>query len=150
MRPLWASCMALWASCIIFSGAAADTFVPLTRDETVVRLVLQESNGEPFYGLIAVAGSVFDRMDNSRWPSTADEVARQPRQYDGMHIPLKNYSPEQIELARSAVYLASIGARPCGTVYWFHATYVSPYWKSSYRRACTIGRHIFYTDPVKG
>jgi spore germination cell wall hydrolase CwlJ-like protein len=33
-------------------------------------MVLQEANGEPFSGMVAVAGTVFERMYDARWPDT--------------------------------------------------------------------------------
>jgi len=145
MRPLWASCIALWASCIIFS-AAAQEFKPLTRDEIVVRLVLQEANNEPFDGMVAVAGTVFDRVEDNRWPNTIRDVAYQPYQYEGMVRRIRPYSRAAITKARAAVAVSRDGARPCGRVLWYHNFTVYPKWAQSYKIACVIGGHIFYTD----
>ena len=153
MRPLWTSCIALWASCIIFP-AAADT-KPLTRAEPIVRLVLQESNNEPFYGMVAVAGTVIDRAEDSRWPNTVGGVAYQGNhtlrtaQYSGMAIPFKKYTKAQIQLARAAVEVARLGVRPCGRVLWFHTPWVSPGWAKRLDKSCRIGGHIFYTDKTE-
>lgn len=151
---LWASYkkFPLWASCIIFmvqcSGPVYAQFKPLTRSEPVVRMVLQESNNEPFYGMVAVAGTAFDRMEDKRWPSTLDNVVRQPMQYEGMSIRFKNYSVADIEMARAAVRIARAGVRPCGKVTHFHATYIQrpSKWPSKYKFICRIGNHKFYGD----
>ncbi len=147
--PLWASCMALWASCIIFSANAQD-FKPLTRAEPIVRLVLQEANGEPFDGMVAVAGTVFDRMADPRWPDTIKAVVYQNNgrvwQYSGMALRLRRYSQSSITKARVVVGIARLGGRPCGHVLWFHNFTVYPDWAESFKIACIIGGHIFYTD----
>ncbi len=39
-----------------------------------------------------------------------------------------------------------IGTRPCGTVFWYHATYVKPWWITRLSEKCRIGAHIFYGD----
>lgn len=143
MRTLWASCIALWISC---TPVYATDFKPLTRDEVVVRVVLQESNGEPFPGMVTVAGTVFDRAMDSRWPDTVRGVAYQPRQYSGMSIRIKPYTRSEVQRARDAVLVARAGYRPCGDVYWFHTPDVSPAWAKKLSVACVIGNHIFYTD----
>ncbi len=145
MKPLWASCIALWASCIIFP-AAAHEFQPLTRAEPVVRLVLQEANGEPFRGMITVAGTVFDRAADRRWPNTVRDVVYQPHQYEGMARMLRNYTQSEITKARAAVVWAKRGWRPCGRVLWFHNFTVLPVWTKSLHISCIIHNHIFYTD----
>lgn len=154
MNTLWASCTksALWASCIVLmlwascTPVPAATFKKLTRAEPVVRMVLQESNGEPFYGMVAVAGTAFDRRQDDRWPNTLKAVIYQPWQYTGMRLRLRNYSIADIERARAAVRLAKAGIRPCGRLLWYHTTYIAPRWIAGVNLVCTIGNHIFYGD----
>ena len=142
---LWASCIILLAQC---GTPAYAEFKPLTRSEPVVRMVLQESNNEPFYGMVAVAGTAFDRRSDDRWPNTVKDVVYQPWQYEGMSIKLKNYSISDIELARTARRVASEGVRPCGKVTHFHATYIErpTTWPKKYKLVCQIGNHKFYGD----
>ena len=121
-------------------------FKPLTRAEPIVRMVLQESNGEPFYGQVAVAGTVFDRMEDPRWPDTAKGVVYQPWQYTGMRHRLGLYSRANITKARTAVALSRRGVRPCGRVFWYHNPTVQPSWSYVYHKHCTIGLHTFYGD----
>ncbi len=35
---------------------------------------------------------------------------------------------------------------PTKGVLWYHADYVSPYWRRHFAEGPTIGRHIFYSD----
>ena len=121
-------------------------FDPLTRDEPIVRMVLQEAIHEPFAGLVAVAGVAFDRMEDRRWPSTDRKVVYQRAQFTGMGIRLRRYSQEQITRARRAVAGASFGFRPCGTVLWYHTHKVKPSWRKRYQLVCRLGTHLFYGD----
>lgn len=132
-----------------YQRAHADEFQPLTRAEPIVRMVLQEAAHEPFEGIVAVAGTALDRMDDDRWPSTAQEVIYQPAQFTGMSIMLRNYSESQIMKARAAVFVAREGHRPCGEVLWYHTVRVDPKWNKLpwVHRSCQIGDHIFYGNP---
>jgi N-acetylmuramoyl-L-alanine amidase len=121
-------------------------FKPLTREEPVVRMVLQEAANEIFAGQVAVAGVAYDRLTDSRWPATLHGVIYQPAQFTGMSIRLRDYSQAQITRARIAVAVAESGTRPCGTVLWYHTNYVSPSWRKRLARKCQLGVHIFYGD----
>ena len=131
---------------LLFPYVAWGDFKPLTRDEPVVRVVLQEAANEPFAGMIAVAGVAYDRVPDRRWPSTVREVIYQPYQFTGMSIMLRGYSQAQITRARLAVDQAAQGVRPCGTVLWYHTTKVFPSWRKRLAVKCQLGAHIFYGD----
>lgn len=130
----------------VFSGPAEVGFTPITRAETIVRLILQEAANEPFAGMVAVAGVVYDRMSDRRWPSSAQGVAYQPHQFPGMDIPLRRYSQTQVTRARMAATEAYSGTRPCGVVYWYHTTGVTPSWRKRLALPCPLGAHFFYGD----
>lgn len=145
----------LHASCVLFFAVISSAFSQehlssvkvLSRAEPVVRMVLQEANNEPFMGLVTVAGVALDRKEDPRWPNTKEAVVRQPGQFEGMQIKIRNYGRRAIARARIAVKVAARGYRPCGTVYWYHATYVKPRWDySKIEFACQIGEHVFYRD----
>ncbi len=125
---------------------------PLTRAEPVVRMVLQEANHEPYDGMVAVAAVALDRVTDRRWPSSENRVVRQPWQFTGMRIRLRDYPARDIAQARAAVEHARAGFRPCGPgILWYHATWLSPRpsWASAKLERCTIGQHIFYSDRKK-
>ena len=136
--------LALWGA--FFVSNANAHFKPLTRDEPVVRMVLQEAANETFAGQIAVAGVAYDRVTDPRWPSTLKEVIYQKAQFTGMSIKLRDYSRSQITQARLAVAEAERGTRPCGTVLWYHTNYVYPEWRKRLAAKCQLGAHIFYGD----
>lgn len=131
---------------VMYSPARGAEFEPLTREEPIVRMVLQEAANEPFAGMLAIAGVAFDRMDDRRWPSTDRKVVYQRSQFTGMQIRLRRYSQAQIMRARRAVAGAAFGFRPCGTVLWYHTYKVRPAWRKSYVRVCRLGAHYFYGD----
>ncbi len=121
--------------------------IPLSRAEPIVRMVLQEANNEPFKGMVAVGSTALDRIADSRWPDTAGGVVYQPYQYSGMALPLRKYTPDQVERARRAVHVARLGSRPCGSsVLWFHTLDVNPTWDAKMEVACVIGNHIFFRE----
>lgn len=129
----------------IVSVAHAE-FKPLSRDEPIVRMVLQEAANEPFAGMVAVAGVALDRVADRRWPNTAHDVIYQRAQFSGMSLKMRKYKRQQIIRARVAVAIAERGTRPCGTVLWYHTTYVSPRWNRRLNVKCQLGEHIFYGD----
>ena len=129
------------------SAMLASVFAPAL--EPLVFMLLQEANGEPYDGMVAVAGVALDRAEHGQWPNSLDEVLYQPRQFTGMQFDPKAYTPSQIDKAQGAALLARVGLRPCGPVYWYHATWMATYpaWTASpkVKVSCTIGDHIFYS-----
>jgi N-acetylmuramoyl-L-alanine amidase len=119
----------------------------LTGDNVLLRAVLQEAESEPLDGMVAVAGVALDRAADRRWPGTPRDVLLQPAQFEGMSRPLRNHSARARALAEQAVLLAVSGHRPCGTVLYFHAEWMTPSWDfEKIQPACQIGGHVFYTD----
>jgi len=125
--------------------ARAD-FKPLTRDEPVVRMVLQEGANEPFAGMVAIAGVAYDRAVDQRWPASVMGVVYEPAQFTGMDLSLRDYSQAQVTRARLAVVEAYLGTRPCGVVLWYHTDQVYPVWRKRLTVKCQLGAHIFYGD----
>ena len=141
--------MRTWIFCamMMISSSAWGDFKSLTRDEPVVRMVLQEAAHERFVGMVAVAGVAFDRAADYRWPASVRGVVYEPYQFEGMSLKLRHYSQEQVRRARAAVRAAKFGVRPCGTVYWFHATWMMPDWDfNKIEPRCRIDGHRFYGD----
>ena len=139
-------CGVILLAALLQVSAAHAEFRPLTREEPVVRMVLQEAANEPFDGLIAVAGVAFDRMKDRRWPSTEHDVIYQPAQFTAMDMMLGDYSEAQVVRARKATVLALRGIRPCGPVLWYHTVDVKPSWRTRFILRCRLGAHLFYGD----
>lgn len=131
---------------IVTNPVWGDDFRPLTREEPIVRMVLQEAANEPFDGLVAIAGVALDRILDRRWPASEHGVIYQPAQFTGMGIKLRVYSETQIMRARYAVAEAILGVRPCGTSLWYHTDEVTPPWRKQLIVQCQLGAHIFYGD----
>lgn len=131
---------------MICSYGQAMALKPLSRAEPVVRMVLQEAANEPFAGMVAVAGVAYDRVSDPRWPSSVVTVVYQSAQFTGMGIALRDYSRAQIMRARLAVVTAELGARPCGTVFWYHTVDISPSWNRMLYLKCQLGVHMFFGD----
>ncbi len=131
---------------IAVSRPAHGDFKSLTRDEPVVHMVLQEAANEPFAGMVAIAGVAYDRVFDRRWPSDLRNVIYEPAQFTGLGIALRRYSQAQITRARLAVTQAYLGARPCGTVLWYHTVEVSPSWNRMLYLKCQLGVHMFFGE----
>lgn len=138
--------LGLWFLLITPSTMDEQPVPALTRDEPIVRMVLQETNGEPFMGMVAVAAVALDRVVDSRWPDTDHGVIYQRHQFTSMTQRLRRYTNAQISMARRAVADARAGMRPCGVAYWYHATWMPqrPRWAVSATHQCIIGNHAFY------
>jgi len=136
-------------SCLFMftTGALAhDAAKPLTREEPIVRMLLQGAANEPLSGMLAVAGVVLDRVDDPRWPNTKGDVVYQPAQFQGMTKKLRKYTAAQLERARKAVTLAEAGQRICGKSFWYHPKQTNPKWHRTLQLRCGIGNLVFYGD----
>lgn len=110
-------------------------------------MVLQEAEGEPLLGMIAVAGVALDRARDGRWPDSVRMVVYQPGQFQGMDLPDREWTDRAIRRARTAVRRARSGERPCGTVLWYHTVDIRPAWVDGLTPVCVLGYHVFWNDP---
>lgn len=115
-----------------------------------------EARGESRKGQFAVASVVLNRVKNPRFPDSICGVVKQggyKKKYrcqfswwcDGLSDkPMNKQAWKQsIELARSV--LEKHHNDITAGALWYHADYVSPYWRTSMKRGPKIGRHIFYS-----
>lgn len=143
----WLVMTLIYASCHL-RHKVAGAEEHLSADNMLLRAVLQEADGEPFDGKVAVAGVVFDRVEDPRWPDTITGVLEQPYQFEGLTAPIRDQWRRNVADARDAIAAAQAGLRPCGTVLWFHYRGMIPHdWDySRIEIACVIGDHVFYKD----
>jgi len=141
--------LAAGALSLLSSSAVLSQEPPLRADEHLVRMVLQEAEGEPLDGMIAVAGVALDRARDRRWPDTVREVVYQPAQFQGLSLPDRAWTERAIRRARRAVRRARAGERPCGRVLWYHTVDVRPRWVEELTPVCVIGYHVFWNDPSR-
>ena len=115
-----------------------------------------EARGESTIGQRAVANVVLNRVNHPGFPDTICAVVKQggyKRKYrcqfswwcDGISDrPLNQRSWRQsVTLAREVLE----NKRKDNTLgaLWYHAHYVSPYWRTSMKQGPKIGKHIFYS-----
>ena len=111
-------------------------FVNEAERELIERVVMSESRGEPFEGMIAVAQTIKDRSD--LWGMTPVEVVTKPKQYA---MPFQGEVSTEIEDAVSLVFDQGYRAFEDATTHF--ATY-EPYWAEGKTSRGTIGRHFFW------
>ena len=108
-----------------------------------------ESRGEPLYGQLAVAETVINRSEDSRWPASYCGVVLQRSQFSFV----KNGRMPRINTSSAAWTRAKAIARIADNDLWesaasdavyFHAEYVRPRWSRSKTRLAQIDTHIFY------
>jgi spore germination cell wall hydrolase CwlJ-like protein len=113
-----------------------------------------ESRGEPIRGQIAVGQVILNRVRSPNFPETICGVV-----FQGQHKPGCQFSfacdgrtdtarnDAQWALAQDLAKQIMAGEHwlpELGYSTYFHATYVSPYWRGGMSRSDRIGRHIFY------
>ena len=113
-----------------------------------------EARGEPLQGQIAVGQVILNRVRSPQFPETICGVVYQGQLAPGCQFSFacdgKTDTPKNDlhwalaqKLARQItsgqVWLPEIGYST-----FYHADYVSPYWKSTMNKIDLIGRHIFY------
>ena len=130
-----------------------------------------ESSNQSDLGKLAVGLVTLNRVYSDKFPNTVCQVVKQAKfhQWSNSDIPIKNqcqfswYCDGRSDNIRDSVTYAKI----CNiatqlylnyhTTYditngslWYHADYVSPYWKKAVDRTVKIGQHIFYKDKDNG
>ncbi len=119
--------------------------------------IYHEARGESANGRLAVAHVVMNRVADRRFPDTVCAVIRQGGERvrhrcqfswwcDGRSDHPHHHQSWTLtkSLARD-VYWGYV-QDPTDGALWYHADYVSPYWRTAFQQGPTIGRHIFYKD----
>ena len=118
---------------------------------------------------IAVGYTVLNRVASKRYPNSVCDVVYQARR-DSNDNPIRNKcqfswacdgKPDVPNLKNvleqraweragelAAAVLRNEVDNPVGNATMYHATYVSPYWKTAYTKVATIETHIFYSQKV--
>ena len=116
-----------------------------------------EARSEPTDGMLAVGHVVLNRVASKRFPNSVCEVVRQGGEQqrhrcqfswwcDGLSD--KPHNKVAWDAARLIAWFVYNGQTddPTGGALWYHADYVSPYWREAFIAGPQIGRHIFYTN----
>ena len=114
-----------------------------------------EARGESEQGKRAVGHVVMNRLSHRKFPNSVCAVVQQggAKQLhrcqfswwcDGRSdTPRKNNAwNESIRIARE-IHMGN-STDPTGGALWYHAEYVSPYWRTAFQQGPKIGQHIFY------
>lgn len=114
-----------------------------------------EARGEAYYGQLAVAEVILNRVASRRYPNTVCKVVfqgshrRNACQFSFACDGLSDRPREQLSWRRAtrlARYATTSGQRQAiiGGATHYHADYVKPHWASAFVEVAKIGRHIFY------
>jgi spore germination cell wall hydrolase CwlJ-like protein len=116
-----------------------------------------EARSEPVDGMLAVGHVVLNRLASNRFPDTVCKVVRQGGYQrrnrcqfswwcDGRSD--QTHNKVAWDSARLIAWFVYNGQTqdPTGGALWYHADYVSPYWREAYVQGPQIGRHIFYRN----
>ena len=116
--------------------------------DLLARLVTAEAGGEPYRGQVAVAASVLNRVQSSRYPNTISGVINQVaegRYYQ--YEPVQNGTIWRTASATSwkAVYDALAGWDPSlGATGFYNPAKTTNRWVRQQPVTVTIGRHVFF------
>jgi len=107
-----------------------------------------EARSEDYRGQLAIAEVTLNRVESSKYPDNVCDVVWQRKQFSWTHDG-KSDNPKDKkawEIAqRIALFAMTTTNKIVGDdVTHYHATYVQPYWTSSYDAVRTIGKHVFY------
>jgi hypothetical protein len=116
----------------------------------LARSIYFEARGEPIAGQVAVAMTIFNRVQNRRFPDSVPAVVRQHKQFSWYGDRYSNQPEdhdygawrEVLRLTRALV--KSPVKDPTNGALFYHADYVDPRWSERLRRLATIGQHHFY------
>lgn len=108
-----------------------------------------ESRGEPLDGQLAVAETVINRAEDSRWPASYCGVVMQRSQFSFVkngRMPRINTSSAAWQRAKAVATIAHEGLWETSAkdAVYFHASYVNPGWSRRKTRLARIETHIFY------
>ena len=113
-----------------------------------------EARGEPLQGQIAVGQVIMNRVRSPNFPETICGVVYQGQMAPGCQFSFacdgKTDTPKNDKhwtLARKLAKQITSGEAwlsEIGYSTFYHADYVSPYWKSTMNKIDSVGRHIFY------
>jgi spore germination cell wall hydrolase CwlJ-like protein len=112
--------------------------------------IVYEARGEPTEGQIAVAHTIINRKNDTRWPDTIRDVVLQPAQFSFVADKHKQAQPtmsdwdKALRIAYNALYEPHRHTRRVTNATHFHTIYTRPKWSKRLERVAVIGQHVFY------
>lgn len=137
-------------------SADAAPGIDVTRElECLALTIYFEARGEPKIGQIAVGHVVMNRVAAPLFPAAVCDVVRQGGKEIGRGCQFTWWCDEFSDAptnARAWERSRALARRifwdysedPTAGALWYHADYVTPYWRRSFAQGPKIGRHIFY------
>ena len=117
--------------------------------------IYHEARGEPVSGQYAVGHVVMNRVSNKRYPNSICAVVRQGgeiKRYrcqfswwcDGRSDRPTDHDAWRAGMRQAMEIYLGYSKDPTVGAMWYHADYVSPRWRTFFKRGPKIGQHIFY------
>jgi spore germination cell wall hydrolase CwlJ-like protein len=120
------------------------------RDEDcLAKNIYYEAGIESEHGKYAVAQVTLNRLSTGRWGNTICSVVYSKAQFSWtLKKKLEKPVGQAWEDSRWIAHRVLAGDRvpPLKEAIFYHADYVSPYWKKSVVKIQQVGQHIFYTQ----
>lgn len=103
-----------------------------------------EARGEPEEGKHYVALTVLNRLKSPKFKeSTVCEVIYSPNQFSWTKkYKKRNVASEEDKM----IALEAMNKEHTGSVLYYHAKYVKPYWRNKLTKVKEVGNHIFYNE----
>jgi len=123
----------------------------------MTRTIWGEAEGEPWFGKLAIAAVILNRVLDKRWPNTIIEVCLQPAQFSCWNTgssrlfliaTVDTQSSSYIECDEATLELTverRFFDRIMGATH-FHTINVVPKWAKDKKPVYIIARHMFYND----
>ncbi|HEY5597982.1 MAG TPA: cell wall hydrolase [Kiloniellales bacterium] len=138
---------------LLAAGASAGVDVP--QDVECLALTIYfEARGESDTGQLAVAHVVMNRVADPLFPAAVCNVVQQGGKLalgcqftwwcdELSDVPTDRRAWERSQALARRVYW-NYSKDPTAGALWYHADYVTPYWRRGFTQGPKIGRHIFY------
>lgn len=105
-----------------------------------------EARSEPFWGQIAVAHVIMNRVKDSRYPNTECDVVYDDKQFSFYHDG-KSDKPRDNKawlMAKETATRALVTPDTTEGSTHYHAEYVAPFWSKNVLPVMKTGKHLFY------
>lgn len=132
----------------VIQGAPA-LEVPTSQENCLALNVYYEAGVEHHIGKLAIANVTINRLNTGRWGDSLCDVVYAASQFSWTATAEKLPKPtgpswaESRKAARHAIEGKRIES--LGKALYYHASYVTPYWRKQTAKIQQIGRHIFYS-----
>ena len=130
------------------------TMIKMDRNDLkcLARNIYHEARFEPYIGKIAVAQVTFNRVLDGKWGDTICKVVYARKQFSwtlNKDLKHKDLHGKRWNEVMHVAQMFQYGVRVRDinpNVKWYHASYVSPKWRSDFTRVTRLGQHIFYAS----